>query len=313
MTRDRFAVLDDVDQLLGEIDDEMITESLERGESPDHGVLGDPMCDGCGHDWHGLSCEGPQEMYGCNCDVCMDARGGCGCESSLARLDDTWRPRLSGPHVRAHELMHYEGLDGWAALAQVEIDDRETVRRNRERFGRAGIAAPDAALRIPAGVITARALDTGGWVRLGMLNAAQGVTFEYAGDGAVYVPDPPAPSRSGGSVTFSLVDEVDWEAQRAAIARAFDRMTTTWEAMRPTFEAFGRQANEAARTIRESMTGLADSMHLHFDLSPDRPPPPPIDLRAADPRAYALQLRQSRNTGPDRPSGQRAHRPRRHQ
>lgn len=75
--------------------------------------------------------------------------------------------------------------------------------------------------------------------------------------------------------------------------------------------AFG-QIGQVVQQIADLFAASAESIGKAFAAVfsvPSSPPPP--SLRETDPRAYALQLRQSRGTGPDRQL-QRQHRPRRH-
>jgi hypothetical protein len=86
-------------------------------------------------------------------------------------------------------------------------------------------------------------------------------------------------------------------------------------------EVRARQQQEAQRIVRSIGEWMADAAEafaamgeaIGKALASLVPPaaPPPRSLRETDPRAYALQLRRTRGTGPDR-QVQQQHRPRRH-
>lgn len=69
------------------------------------------------------------------------------------------------------------------------------------------------------------------------------------------------------------------------------------------------QLGEVVQQIADTFVTTAEQIGKALAALAPRPEPP-RSLREADPRAYALQLRQSRGTGPDRQL-QRQHRPRR--
>lgn len=115
MTTDRFAVLADIDALLDDATAQTITEALERGESPEHGLASDQDCAWCGHDWHGLPCQTTLTPGFWTMEDLRQLRG-CRCDSAMPRRDDTWRP----PASNVERLMHDQGLDGWAAQAETE-------------------------------------------------------------------------------------------------------------------------------------------------------------------------------------------------
>jgi hypothetical protein len=71
-----------------------------------------------------------------------------------------------------------------------------------------------------------------------------------------------------------------------------------------------RQLGEWFAGVAEAVSSTVEQIGKAFAAIVPRPEPPRT-LRETDPRAYALQLRQSRGTGPDR-QVQRQHRPRRH-
>lgn len=68
----RFAVLADIDVLLQDATDQTITESLARGESPEHGRIDDPRCPHCAHGWHGMAHE---RSDFCSCPGAWSDRG----------------------------------------------------------------------------------------------------------------------------------------------------------------------------------------------------------------------------------------------
>lgn len=79
------------------------------------------------------------------------------------------------------------------------------------------------------------------------------------------------------------------------------------EAIAGLVDAFGRIAADAGLRFSEVIEaiGKATSATEHLSI------PPPLRLRTEDPKGYALALRQSRGTGPDRQVQHRP-RPRRH-
>jgi hypothetical protein len=99
----------------------------------------------------------------------------------------------------------------------------------------------------------------------------------------------------------------------------FDETFLVDPAHREEVRAWQREeAQRIVRSLGEWFTDVAEAFSSVAEqvgkavaairLTPDAPPRP---LRETDPRAYALQLRQARDTGPDR-QVQRQHRPRRH-
>lgn len=85
------------------------------------------------------------------------------------------------------------------------------------------------------------------------------------------------------------------------LARTAEQFTELREALRPAFETFARTVEEFGGSLAKAVEAIRPAL---FDNS--RIPPPPRTLRDTDPRAYALELRRTRNTGPDR---QVQHRP----
>jgi hypothetical protein len=145
----RFAFLDDIEDTLWEATQQTITESLERGESPDHGDLGDEACAWCGHDWHGLRCQ----------PYWIPELGTCNCDDSRQPLDDTWRPSVT----RVQTLMRDEGLDGYAATESA-YGSRRRLRIDLSAgtflFGQAARAAAAVAMSYHRSTVqTTAALD----------------------------------------------------------------------------------------------------------------------------------------------------------
>ena len=272
----RFEVLDRIDDLFLELDDEMIDDCLATGEPPDHGELDDPECQWCGHGWHGLPCDGGYCPCGCGAAVNYDCR----CDTATARPDDTWRPHIEWHEEKALLLAHETGMDGWAAqaLLRLEVEERKRTRT---------------AQVIPAAPLTAE-------------------------------------------VVVARVREMLDQPARPVISPALGAITIPWggtEAIGAAFRAMGEAAQRSAHAVNLAF----DSMILHGRRGPHAPPmemygptpealdrlwgainrlprdgQPPREMRDTDPRGYALAMRQNRNTGPDRPAGQNAHRPRRH-
>lgn len=166
------ATLGDADELLAELDAQTIDECLARGEVPDHRDPGD-VCHWCGHGFHGLGCHAPTEDVWLVLLYCEAPDGQamplvepgdfgwpCRCDSTLTRLDDTWRPYVDWRDLTS--LMHRTGLDGYAAAALFAQRIAELAKRVAQpdhhcpacdamaaRMGVAPVAlSPDAAMRV---------------------------------------------------------------------------------------------------------------------------------------------------------------------
>lgn len=109
------------------------------------------------------------------------------------------------------------------------------------------------------------------------------------------------PSASEVAVRNAAEVERAWQGLREVFA-------ATVEQLRPVMEFLGRAAAAAGVEVTKFVEAFTEQALAEQN---DRPPPPLPDLRRVDPQGYALQLRQSRGTGPDR-QVQRQHRPRRH-
>jgi hypothetical protein len=97
----------------------------------------------------------------------------------------------------------------------------------------------------------------------------------------------------------------EFERAREQLARVF---ADTAEQLRPVLESLGL----AAQQTGVSWAQLIDRWREDWQARQVGKLPPPVpELRQQDPRAYALQLRQARGTGPAR-LVQQQHRPRRH-
>lgn len=100
--------------------------------------------------------------------------------------------------------------------------------------------------------------------------------------------------------------EVAWQHAVEALSES---ISAAWGQVRPFLDRLGGQAAQAGLDAAEFVNAFV--ANVLAEQRRDRPLPPVPDLRRVDPRAYALQLQQSRGTGPDR-QVQRQHRPRRH-
>lgn len=85
------------------------------------------------------------------------------------------------------------------------------------------------------------------------------------------------------------------------IAAAAEQVAALREALRPAFETFARQIEAVGGSLAKAVEAIRPAL-----LDDSRIPPTPRSLRDTDPRAYALELRRTRGTGPDR---QVQHRP----
>ncbi|MDP5182160.1 hypothetical protein QOZ88_05885 [Blastococcus sp. BMG 814] len=105
-----------------------------------------------------------------------------------------------------------------------------------------------------------------------------------------------------------LVDDVPLITRAALAVRAAEDHARAEQALRDLMTAAG----EAVEQLIDRFRGMAEAMgqtlpqlvetlqKLATTETRHRPPPPQPDLRRTDPRGYALQLRQSRGTGPCR-------------
>lgn len=84
------------------------------------------------------------------------------------------------------------------------------------------------------------------------------------------------------------------------VARTVEQVASLGEALRPAFETFAKLVEEVGGSLAQAVEALRPA------LLDDSRIPPPRTLRDTDPRAYALELRRTRGTGPDR---QVQHRP----
>lgn len=120
-----------VDAVLEELDAELITETLDRGEPEEDGWGAENRCPWCPHQWHGLSCA-PPVLYAGDFDGNVYAtfweewrpygnRGGCRCEGSGTARDDSWRPvpSFTDPQWILSERMAQTGVDGYALAAEM--------------------------------------------------------------------------------------------------------------------------------------------------------------------------------------------------
>jgi len=110
---------------------------------------------------------------------------------------------------------------------------------------------------------------------------------------------PPSPSDhyAGMAVDLNWRDDPGPLAQAAGLA---------WE---ETLQQVAALFNATAPAVSSFLASLRE---LEQELGYPGDQRPPLALRESDPRAYALEARRRRNTGPARPSGQGAKRPRRH-
>jgi len=278
----------DIDALLWEQDDVLIDRALATGEAPDHGRVGDVPCRWCDHDWHGLPCEPAESLW----DIVIG--GHCTCEGAMTARGDEWRPVLYGSaQDRLSQHIHDTGLDGWAAQADLQRGPLARILRGPIFYERTFQADHTFHVHF-AGPSPVAQLTADGYQTLGMLDPADGITF-YNADAEI--PPPPAPSVMAqlGGMT------VTWEDYGRHLAEAFNAATVS---LSETFERFRTHVLPAVE-------------HLHHEFAcvmrapGGRPTPLDRELRDTDPRAYALQLRQTRGTGPNR-DVVRQHRPRRH-
>lgn len=115
----------------------------------------------------------------------------------------------------------------------------------------------------------------------------------------VSVPRPPAPRLSmhaSGLALDVLVHDEPLDPERA----------------RRVFAELGRVVEQVAQAFAETALSVGEAIAKFAAALRGPNDPPPLSLRERDPRAYALELRRTRNTGPDRQVQHRP-RPRRHQ
>ncbi len=203
------AALAGLDDLLQEADDQTIDECLRRGAPPDWDPdAGD--CVICGHFFHGQPCD-PSDPWNDLED--------CGCETSLTRLDDTWRPILPFSwQTWLTRRMAWTGDDGYAAQEEIGREQRaDTLFRAipppdmPEEFwtSPSQVEARKNMLELWVQVTTEATplapldLEAAGWTRVGLLDPDDGVTFAPAT--ATTIEDGPIFTRGfvGNRVTFT--------------------------------------------------------------------------------------------------------------